>query len=86
MTSQNPKISVIMPNFNSEKFLPEAISSILNQTFTDFEFIIIDDGSTDNSVEIIKNFKKNDSRIIFLQNKRNEKICKTLNRGLRIAK
>ena len=43
----SPKISVIMPNYNAEKYIAKAIESILNQTFTDFEFIIIDDCSTD---------------------------------------
>ena len=50
-----PKVSVIMPVYNTEKYLPEAISSILNQDFLDFEFIILDDFSTDNSWEIIQN-------------------------------
>lgn len=67
----NPKISVIMPNYNAEKFLTEAIESILNQTFTDFEFIIIDDCSTDNSWEIIQNFAKKDERIIIMKNEKN---------------
>jgi glycosyltransferase involved in cell wall biosynthesis len=60
-----PEISVIMPIYNSEKFLEMAIKSILNQTFTDFEFIIIDDGSEDKSSEIVKNF--NDARIKFFE-------------------
>jgi len=46
---KTPKITVIMPSYNSEKYLDDSIQSILNQTFTDFEFIIIDDSSTDNS-------------------------------------
>ncbi len=60
-----PKISVVMPVYNEEKFLEKAIESILNQTFTDFEFIIIDDGSIDDSSKIIKSF--NDTRIKFFQ-------------------
>jgi len=52
------KISVIMPNYNCEKYISEAIESILNQTFSDFEFIIIDDGSTDKSWEIIQEYAK----------------------------
>lgn len=46
---KNPKITVLMPVYNSEKYLKKSIESILNQTFTDFEFLIINDGSTDNS-------------------------------------
>ena len=51
---KNPVVSVLMPNYNCEKYISEAIESILNQTYKNFEFIIIDDCSTDNSWEIIK--------------------------------
>ena len=78
-----PKISVIMPAYNSEKYIAEAIESILSQTFTDFEFIIIDDGSTDRTVEIISRY--NDSRIRFYQNENNMGVAATLNRGLDLA-
>lgn len=84
--NKNPAISVIMPVFNSEKFLSEAILSILNQDFSDFEFIIIDDGSTDSSARIIQKFAKKDERIIFLKNEKNLKISESLNRGIKIAK
>ena len=50
----NPLISVLMPAYNAEKYIKEAIESILNQTFSNFEFIIIDDGSIDATEEIIK--------------------------------
>ena len=59
-----PKISVIMPVYNSEKYLREAMDSILNQTFTDFEFIILDDGSTDSSPDIVTSY--DDPRIRYL--------------------
>jgi glycosyltransferase involved in cell wall biosynthesis len=65
MRQLNPRISVIMPTYNVEEYVAEAISSILDQTFTHFEFIIIDDGSTDKTLEIIKAFK--DSRIRLFQ-------------------
>lgn len=81
-----PPISVIMPVYNAEKFLDESIESILNQTFKDFEFIIIDDGSTDNSLKIIRKYKKKDKRIKVLINKKNQGIAETRNKGLRIAK
>lgn len=83
---KKPKISVIMPNYNCEKYISEAIESILNQTFSDFEFIIIDDGSTDKSWEIIQEYAKKDSRIIAIRNDKNLKICKTLNKWLEIAR
>ena len=56
-----PKISIVMPVYNSSLYLKESIESTLNQTFEDFEFIIVDDGSTDNSLDIIKTYQ--DKRI-----------------------
>lgn len=82
----NPKVSVLMPNYNCEKYIWEAIESILSQTFSDFEFIIIDDCSTDNSWKIIQEYVKKDKRIIAMRNEENLKICKTLNRWIEIAK
>lgn len=80
-----PKISCIMPVYNTEKYLEECIESILNQTFIDFEFIISNDGSTDRSSEIIKKYAKKDSRIIFLDNKKNRWIVDNLNDCLDMA-
>lgn len=81
---KNPKISVLMPVYNAEKFLREAIDSILNQTFKDFEFLIINDGSTDSSKKIILSYK--DPRIKYFENKKNIGVAKTLNKGLRLVK
>ena len=74
------KISVIMPVYNSEKYLVQSIDSILNQTYEDFEFIIIDDGSTDNSLSIINSYK--DNRIKVITNKNNIGISQSLNIGI----
>jgi len=82
----NYKISVIMAVYNSEKFLNESINSILNQTFKNFEFIIINDCSTDNSLKIIKEFIKKDKRIKLINNKKNFGAAGTRNKGLKIAK
>ena len=82
----NPKISVLMPVYNTEKYIAEAIESILSQTFKDFEFIIVDDCSTDKTLEIIQKYAKIDNRIIALRNEKNLKICKALNKGIEIAK
>ena len=82
----NPRISVIMPVYNAEKYVSIAIESVLVQTFSDFEFIIIDDCSTDNSLKIIKKFASTDKRIIILTNSANLRICKTLNKGINNAK
>lgn len=77
-------VSVQMPCHNCEKYLPEAIESILNQTHTNFEFIIIDDCSTDNSWNIIQNYAKQDKRIFAYRNKTNLKIVRTRNRALEL--
>lgn len=67
-TSDTPLVSVIMPVYNGERFLAEAIESVLNQTFPAFELIIINDGSTDGTADLIGKFAKADSRISVLTN------------------
>ena len=84
MNHNNPEISVIMPVYNGDKFLIKSIKSILNQTFKNFEFIIINDGSSDNSLKIIESF--DDRRIKFFNNLENRGISFTLNKGLKVAK
>ena len=79
------KISVILPVYNSQEFLSQSINSILNQTYKNFELIIIDDGSTDKSKEICEYFSKKDNRIIFID-KDHEGLTKSLNKALKIAK
>jgi len=83
MKNRKPKVSVIMSVYNGEKYLREAIESILNQTFTDFEFIIVNDGSTDSSLEIIKSY--DDERIKIIDNKKNIGLTKSLNKALKQA-
>ena len=78
-----PIITVLMPVYNAEKYLREAIDSILAQTFEQFEFLIIDDGSTDSSIEIIRSY--NDPRIRLVLNEENNGISYTLNRGIQLA-
>lgn len=78
------KISVIMPVYNAEKYLKEAIDSILEQTYSDFEFIIINDCSSDDSEEIIMSY--DDERIVYLKNEENLGVARTLNKGLDAAK
>lgn len=79
-----PKVSVIMPSYNKEKYIGKAIQSILNQTLPDFELIIIDDVSSDASTDIIKTFW--DPRIRFFQNEVNQGIALTRNLALKEAK
>ena len=64
----SPEISIIVPAFNEEKYISRCLDSILNQTFTDFEVLCIDDGSTDSTFDIITEYSKKDSRIIPLKN------------------
>ena len=58
-----PIISVLIPVYNSSEFLKESIATVLNQTFKDIELVVVDDGSTDNSLEILEDFAKSDNRI-----------------------
>jgi len=81
----NPLISVVLSVYNAEKYLVEAIKSILNQTFKDFEFIIINDGSTDKSLEIIESYQKEDERIILIS-RENKGLIASLNEGIEKAK
>jgi len=62
-------ISIVMPTWNRKDFLPQTIESVLCQTYKDFEFIIVDDGSTDGTIELIKEYAKKDKRINFIQKK-----------------
>lgn len=78
-----PRVTVLMPVYNAERFLAAAIDSVLQQTFKDFEFLILDDGSTDKSVAIIQSYS--DPRIRFYQNERNLGISATLNKGIEMA-
>jgi len=79
----NIQLSVVMSVFNGEKYIAEAIDSVLNQDFIDFEFIIVNDGSTDGSLRIIQSYS--DKRIV-LVNKTNGGLSKALNTGIRIAR
>ncbi len=80
----NPRVTILLPVYNGDKYLGEAIDSIINQSFSDFEFLIIDDGSTDGSVKIIESY--NDSRIRFVRNETNLGLIATLNKGLALAR
>ncbi|RLA87462.1 MAG: hypothetical protein DRG40_00235 [Deltaproteobacteria bacterium] len=80
-----PKVSVLMSVYNGERYLREAIESILNQTFTDFEFIIIDDGSTDSTPKILTSYASKDNRIRLIRIEKNLGIAAALNKGLEVA-
>ena len=74
-----------MSVYNGSRYLQESVESILNQTFTDFEFIIIDDGSTDNTWEILTKYADQDQRIKLFKNEENIGLTKSLNKGLMLA-
>lgn len=82
--SEKPKVTVLMPVYNGEKYLEEAVNSILNQTFIDFELLIVDDGSTDGSAAIIQAY--DDPRIRPVRNEKNLNLAATLNRGIAMAR
>ncbi|GAB1545569.1 hypothetical protein NUACC21_82450 [Scytonema sp. NUACC21] len=79
-----PKVTVLMAVYNGERYLQEAIESILNQTFLDFEFLIVNDGSIDSTREIILSY--NDPRIRLVNNDNNLGLTRSLNKGLQLAK
>jgi glycosyltransferase involved in cell wall biosynthesis len=86
MISQaSPKISVIMPVYNAERYLRASIDSILRQTYEDFEFIIVNDGSTDGSQEIIDHYASIDNRIIAVQQE-NKGVVATANHAISLAR
>lgn len=77
---ETPLISIVMVNYNQEDYLKESIDSVIAQTYQNWELIIVDDGSTDASVEIIKSYEDSRIRPIFL--KKNRHICYATNLGL----
>ncbi len=80
-----PSISVLMPVYNTERYVAEAIESILAQTFGDFEFIIVNDGSTDDSLAILRRYEQQDQRIRLIT-RPNTGIVGALNDGLALAR
>ncbi|MGY6276302.1 glycosyltransferase family 2 protein [Methylomonas sp. MgM2] len=80
-----PLVSVVMPVYNGQKHLSEAIESILSQHFPHFELVIIDDGSTDSTSSIIQQYVNKDSRIRFYRNSTNRGLAETLNIGMQLS-
>src|SRR5260370_151977 len=81
----SPPVSMLMSVFNGEAFLPQALESILGQTFGDFEFIIIDDGSTDTTAQILSDYAKQDERVRVF-NQGNKGRAASLNDGIDLAR
>jgi len=80
--NSNPMISLVMPVYNGEKFLKEAIDSILNQNYKDFEFLIVYDESTDGTLSIIQKFQEQDTRVVLINGDK-EGISGALNKGIK---
>ncbi|MGV3504262.1 MAG: glycosyltransferase family 2 protein [Adhaeribacter sp.] len=86
MELEQPLISIITPTYNRARLIKRAIESILNQTFTDFEYLIIDDGSKDNTEEVVQQYIKRDQRIKYYVHEKNKGQNAALNTGLSFAR
>jgi len=82
----NPKVSIIMSIHNGVGLMNKTVESVLNQTFKDFEFIVIDDGSTDFTQNIMKGYTLKDNRIILLKSEKNTGLTKSLNQGIKLSR
>jgi hypothetical protein len=81
-----PPLSVLLPNYNHARYLPRCLDAILSQSFADFELVVIDDGSTDGSVELLEGYARRDARVRFSRNPKNQGVIATLNRALGMAR
>lgn len=86
MTSKKPDISIIVSCYKGGKMLPVCLNSLINQSLINIEIICINDGSPDNTLEVIKNFAAKDDRIVVVNNKQNIGISKSRNKGIQLAK
>lgn len=80
-----PKFSVIIPVYNAEKYIDECVQSLLNQKYKDFELILVNDCSTDNSLELCKHYEKQDNRVMVLSQEKNQGVSAARNHGLEHA-
>ena len=80
-----PKISVIIPVYNTEKYLEQCLESVINQTYKDLEIICVNDASTDNSFDVINEYSKKDSRIKYINFETNKGVSAARNVGLEAA-
>ena len=82
----HPKVSIIIPTYNRADLLPRTIGSVLNQTFRNFELIVVDDGSTDNTREVVKKFEEKDLRVKYIWQENSGGPAKPKNTGIKVAK
>ena len=78
----NPLVSILIPTYNSVDFVEDTVRSIMNQTYTNIEIVIVDDASTDGTMKILEKLSKEDKRIKLLQNKKNLGITDNMNNGI----
>lgn len=81
----NPEVSVIVPVYNAEQYISKCIDSVLCQTFTNFELILVNDGSTDGSANVCKSYANIDARVLFYEQE-NQGVCSARNKGLNVAR
>jgi len=81
-----PLISIIVPNFNGEKYIEPCLTSVLKSQYPNFELLVVDDGSTDSSVKIINRFKNTDKRVTLVLNSKNVGLTKSRNKAIKMAK
>ena len=87
MNKKAPIVSVILPTYNwREEWIRNSIESVLNQTYKDFELIIINDASTNDVEKVIKEYEGKDERVVYVKNEKNLKLTKTLNKWIDLAK
>jgi len=83
---QNPAVSILMPVYNGQPYLRNALDTLIGQTFQDFELVVVDDDSTDETCRILETYARNDARIMLLRNEQNFGVAASLNRGLQICR
>ena len=83
---RTPLVSVIMPAYNAERYIEEAIDSVIAQTVSDWELLILDDGSTDKTREVAREYARKDARVQLLENEKNMGVARTRNRGLDLCR
>lgn len=86
MDKNQPLVSVLLPSYNRSKFIAQSVESVLNQTWENLELIIVDDGSSDNTEEVVSVIRDKDSRVVYLKNEKNLGLQKSLNKGLAFAR
>lgn len=85
MNTPEPQISIIMASYNYAHLIAESIESVINQTYTDWELIVIDDCSSDNSIEIIQKYSENSNKIKLITHETNKGLCETIKSGIKAA-